>query len=203
MARLGASVFTCSRHQETLDSALTEWTAASLAVGGCVADVSNESGREALIEAASAHFKGARSRATPHSRAQVVMLAMVHECLCERLLCSAWNYCVGCSLHRKCGCKIHGVPLTSTTIVGVLHVLVNNVGTNTRKPTTEYSASDFDALMATNLQSAFNVTQRCYSMLKAAQGGCVVFNSSVAGGPLAMKSGSIYAMTKGAPPCTL
>jgi Tropinone reductase 1 len=35
-------------------------------------------------------------------------------------------------------------------------------------------------------------------MLKASGDASVMFNSSVAGGPTAMKSGAIYAMTKGA-----
>jgi hypothetical protein len=80
---------------------------------------------------------------------------------------------------------------------GQLHVLVNNVGTNIRKPTVEYTEADFQALLSSNLSSAFHLTQLCHDMLKAAGAACVLFNSSVAGGPLAMKSGSIYAMTKG------
>ena len=76
-------------------------------------------------------------------------------------------------------------------------MLVNNVGTNTRKQSVEYTSSDFESLVSTNLQSAFNMSQLCYPLLQAANGSCIVFNSSVAGGPTAMKSGSIYAMTKG------
>ena len=40
--------------------------------------------------------------------------------------------------------------------------------------------------------------QLAHPLLKAAGGGAVVFNSSVAGGPMAMKTGAVYAMTKGA-----
>ena len=105
---------------------------------------------------------------------------------------------------RHCGTSWEGVTQRSQSArdcavtAEVLHVLVNNVGTNTRKATVEYSGSDFDSIMATNLKSAFHVTQLCHGMLRRAQGGCVIFNSSVAGGPTAMKSGSVYAMTKGA-----
>lgn len=85
---------------------------------------------------------------------------------------------------------------------GVLHVLVNNVGTNVRKATVEYTEADVQALLNTNLASAFHLSQLCHPFLKAAGTSCIVFNSSVGGGPLAMKSGSVYAMTKGAQPCT-
>lgn len=83
------------------------------------------------------------------------------------------------------------------SLAGQLHVLVNNVGTNIRKPTVQYTAAEFQALISSNISSAFHLTQLCHDMLKAAEVACVLFNSSVAGGPLAMKSGSIYAMTKG------
>lgn len=52
--------------------------------------------------------------------------------------------------------------------------------------------------MATNLESAYHLTQLMHALLKASGAGVVLFNSSVAGGPTAMKSGSIYAMTKAA-----
>jgi tropinone reductase I len=52
LARLGASVFTCSRTQADLDAALKEWSAAGLAVGGCAADCSTPAGRANLLAAA-------------------------------------------------------------------------------------------------------------------------------------------------------
>jgi tropinone reductase I len=80
---------------------------------------------------------------------------------------------------------------------GKLHVLVNNVGTNRRKKPLEFSMDDFKFLMTVNVESAFNLCQLCHGMLKESGNGCIIFNSSVAGGPLAMKSGCVYAMTKG------
>lgn len=80
----------------------------------------------------------------------------------------------------------------------MLHVLVNNVGTNKRGEVVDYSSEDFESLICVNLQSAFGLTQLCHGMLKAARGGAVVFNTSVAGGPLAMTSTAIYGMAKGA-----
>ena len=85
---------------------------------------------------------------------------------------------------------------------GVLHGLFNNVGTNIRKPTAEYSAAEYAHVMDTNLGAAFALTQRCQGMLEAAAavgpgGASIVFNSSVAG-QTALCTGSIYAMTKAA-----
>lgn len=81
---------------------------------------------------------------------------------------------------------------------GILHVLVNNVGTNRRKQVLEYNQDDFNFLLNTNVHSALHLSQLCQPMLTAAERSSIVFNSSVAGGPLAMKSGCIYAMTKAA-----
>lgn len=81
---------------------------------------------------------------------------------------------------------------------GQLDALFNNVGTNIRKPTVEYSAADFQSLVSTNLESAFALSRGVHPLLKAAGGGVIVMNSSVAGGPTSMRSGSIYAMTKAA-----
>uniref|UniRef100_A0A0E0CYK5 Tropinone reductase I n=1 Tax=Oryza meridionalis TaxID=40149 RepID=A0A0E0CYK5_9ORYZ len=80
---------------------------------------------------------------------------------------------------------------------GKLDILVNNVGTNIRKPTTEYSADEYSFLMATNLESAYHLCQLGHPLLKASGSGSIVFISSVAG-IVALFSGTIYAMTKGA-----
>ncbi len=46
---------------------------------------------------------------------------------------------------------------------------------------------DFNQLFATNLTSAFRLTQLCFPLLKAAGKSCMLLNSSVAGGPTAMR----------------
>ncbi|KAJ9160158.1 hypothetical protein P3X46_025588 [Hevea brasiliensis] len=80
---------------------------------------------------------------------------------------------------------------------GSLNILVNNVGTNIRKPTIEYSAEEFSKLMTTNFESAYHLCQLAHPLLKASGAGSIVFISSVAG--LAhIGSGSIYGSTKGA-----
>ena len=80
---------------------------------------------------------------------------------------------------------------------GQLHILVNNVGTNIRKPTTEYSAEEYQFLMTTNLESAFGLCQGAYPLLRAAGGGSIVNVSSVAG-LTHVRSGAIYGMSKAA-----
>jgi Tropinone reductase 1 len=70
------------------------------------------------------------------------------------------------------------------------------VGTNIRKPSLQFTDADCEALHRTNLLSAFCLTRDLHPLLKAAGHACVLFNSSVAGGPTAMKSGSLYAMSK-------
>ncbi|GLT43825.1 hypothetical protein SLA2020_177550 [Shorea laevis] len=64
---------------------------------------------------------------------------------------------------------------------GKLNILVNNVGTNIRKPTMEYSTEEFSKLMTTNFESAYHLCQLAYPLLKAYGVGNIVFISSVAG----------------------
>ncbi|XP_057484123.1 tropinone reductase homolog At5g06060-like [Actinidia eriantha] len=80
---------------------------------------------------------------------------------------------------------------------GKLNILINNVGTNIRKATTEYTADEYSTLMATNLESAYHLCQIAYPLLKESGVGSIVFISSVAG-LVHIGSGSIYGATKGA-----
>lgn len=73
---------------------------------------------------------------------------------------------------------------------------VNNVGTNIRNPTEKFTEADYSKIMSTNLESAFFITQQAYPLLKASGNASVVMVSSIAG-VVAIRTGSIYAMTKG------
>lgn len=99
-----------------------------------------------------------------------------------------------------------------TRFCGKLDILVNNVGTNIRKKTSEYTADEYDIVMRTNLQSVFELTKLCYPYLKRPsvkpweksfshdephETSCVVNIGSVAG-VTCIKTGTIYAMTKAA-----
>ncbi|KAJ4979491.1 hypothetical protein NE237_010271 [Protea cynaroides] len=89
------------------------------------------------------------------------------------------------------------MKVISTIFEGKLNILINNVGTNIRKPTTEYTAEEYSTLMATNLESAYHLSQLAHPLLKSSGKGSIIFISSVAG-IVALNSGSIYAATKGA-----
>ena len=58
-AQLGASVYTCCRTEDALVTVLADWQAAGLRVKGCVADVSTEEGRAALMSSVRDSFGGA------------------------------------------------------------------------------------------------------------------------------------------------
>lgn len=93
---------------------------------------------------------------------------------------------------------------------GKLDVLVNNVGTNIRKKTTEYTEDDYNFLMKTNLESVFELTKMCYPYLKRPAEGPLeksfshdephgtssIVNIGSVAGVTCIKSGTIYAMTK-------
>lgn len=90
----------------------------------------------------------------------------------------------------------------SAAFGGVLHVLVNNVGTNVRLRTELFTLEEYNHIVTTNLTSAFCLSQLGYPALKASScspgGSVVIMISSVCGGPTAMRSGSVYGMTKAA-----
>ncbi|GKU91981.1 hypothetical protein SLEP1_g5777 [Rubroshorea leprosula] len=80
---------------------------------------------------------------------------------------------------------------------GKLNILVNNVGTNIRKPTAEYAAEEFSKVMTTNFDSGYHLCQLAYPLLKASGVGNIVFISSVSG-LFHVASGSVYSASKAA-----
>lgn len=73
---------------------------------------------------------------------------------------------------------------------------MNNVGTNIRKKTVDYTAEEYSSIMSTNLDSSYHLCQLAHPLLKASGKGSIVFISSVAGS-VHLFSGSIYGATKG------
>jgi tropinone reductase I len=80
---------------------------------------------------------------------------------------------------------------------GALDILVNNVGTNIRKPTTEYTSAEYDFVMNTNLRSAFELSRGLHALLKQSGQGNIIHVTSVAG-LTHVRTGAIYGMTKAA-----
>lgn len=80
---------------------------------------------------------------------------------------------------------------------GRLDVLVNNVGTNVRKRTTDYAREEYDRLIETNATSAFEMCRAFHPLLKASGSAGVVNVVSVAG-LTHVGTGTPYAMSKAA-----
>jgi Tropinone reductase 1 len=81
--------------------------------------------------------------------------------------------------------------------MGGLDSLINNVGTNNRKSTLDYNLEEYQALMATNLTSVFEMCQMAQPHLKVGGIGSIVNIGSIAG-LTAVPTGCIYGMTKAA-----
>jgi len=80
---------------------------------------------------------------------------------------------------------------------GELDILVNNVGTNIRKPSLEFTEDEYRKVLDTNLTSAWELTRLLQPTLKASGGAAIVNIGSVAG-MRAVGSGAVYAMSKAA-----
>ena len=80
---------------------------------------------------------------------------------------------------------------------GALDILVNNVGTNVRKAAVEYTADEYERIIATNLTAAFELTRAAHPFLKMSVGAAVVNVSSVSG-LTHTSTGAPYAMSKAA-----
>jgi len=79
---------------------------------------------------------------------------------------------------------------------GNLDILVNNVGTNLRKKSHEYTEADYESLHATNQSSAFHLSRMCYQALRRRKG-CIINVSSVSGSTVD-NTGAPYHMNKAA-----
>jgi len=80
---------------------------------------------------------------------------------------------------------------------GTLDILINNVGVNIRKKTTEYSKDEYDKIVNTNLTSTFELSKMAYPLLKKSETASIVNISSVAG-QKHLRTGSVYGITKAA-----
>lgn len=88
---------------------------------------------------------------------------------------------------------------TMESFLNGLDVLVNNVGTNIRKPTLEYTAEDFHSIISVNLESAFNLSRLVYPWLKdSQQGPCIVNVSSINSQRVIRFTSAMYTASKAA-----
>ena len=78
-----------------------------------------------------------------------------------------------------------------------VHILVNNVGTNIRKPSLAFTEAEYATVFQTNLTSAWELSRMLHPAL-AASGRASVVNIGSVAGQRAVGSGAVYAMTKAA-----
>jgi len=86
-----------------------------------------------------------------------------------------------------------------------LDILINNVGTNIRKPTTDYSLDETKFLLDTNFHSMFELSKLFYPLLKkksqndyVSKATSSIVNIGSVAGVTCLKTGTPYAATKAA-----
>jgi Tropinone reductase 1 len=78
-----------------------------------------------------------------------------------------------------------------------LNFLINNVGTNIRKKTVDFTTEEYMRVLNTNMISSFELCRLFYSMLKNSSNGSIVNITSVAG-LTHLRTGPPYGMSKAA-----
>lgn len=92
--------------------------------------------------------------------------------------------------------EVRGMVRQSTAHYGRLDILVNAAGINIRKPATQFTEADWDALMATNIKSVFFACQEAGDIMRG-QGGGKIINLGSMTFEIAIPNTALYAVSKG------
>ena len=84
------------------------------------------------------------------------------------------------------------------SFLGGIDILVNNVGTNIRKSTLEYTTEDLRAVMAINFEPAFTLSRLCYPLLKQSNSASIINVSSLNSQRVVRLSSAAYSASKAA-----
>eukprot|EP00128_Syssomonas_multiformis_P018342 Colp12_sorted_trinity150504_noHs@19169 len=134
---------------------------------------------------------------------RVLIVARGEDSIQERITQWSAQYGEGRAFGVKADCaleedRVKVAEEAARVFEGRLDILVNNVGTNIRRKTSDYTLAEYHSVLNTNLHSFFHISQLCYPLLKKSQFGGSVINISSVAGLVHIKTGVPYGMTKAA-----
>ena len=113
--------------------------------------------------------------------------------------------------YQQQGAQVRGIAADASTEEGrtlileevqkeweKLDILINNVGSNIRKPTLETTPDDLRTIMQINVESAFELSKGFYPLLSKSQEPSIVNVSSIASQRAIKVTTAIYSMSKAA-----